>query len=62
MFLSEDTDVFGKSANLQTFYFLNLKIWILVSENCLQIEDVLKFGSLEACKGKKVGFCWLGQT
>ena len=43
------------------FIFLNLKIWILVTENCLEIEDVLKFESLEACKGKKVAFGWLGQ-
>ena len=29
------------------FILLNLKIWILVTENCLEIEDVLKFESLE---------------
>ena len=43
------------------FILLNLKIWILVTENCLEIEDVLKFESLEACKGKKAAFGWLGQ-
>ena len=43
------------------FIFLNLKIWILVTENCLEIEDVLKFESLEACKGKKATIGWLAQ-
>jgi hypothetical protein len=38
------------------FIFLNMKIWILVTENSLEIEDVLKFESLEACKGKKATF------
>ena len=40
-------------SNLQTdehIIFLNLKIWILVTENCLEIEDALKFDSLDACK------------
>ena len=32
-----------------------------MTENCLEIEDVLKFESLEACKAKKVAFGWLGQ-
>ena len=40
---------------------MKLNIWILVTENCLEIEDVLKFESLEACKGKKAAFSWLGQ-
>ena len=35
------------------FIFQNLKIWTLVAENCLEIEDVLKFESLEPCKGNK---------
>ena len=35
------------------FIFLNLKIWILVTEHYLEIEDVLKFESLETCKHKK---------
>ena len=36
------------------FNFLNLEIWILLTENCLEMEDVFKkFDSLEACKGKK---------
>ena len=43
------------------FIFLNLEIWILVTENCLEIEDVLKFDSLEACKGKKATFGLLEQ-
>ena len=39
------------------FIFLNLEIWILLTENCLEIEDVFKkFDSLEACKGKKATF------
>ena len=42
--------------------FLNLKIWILVTENCLEIEDFLKFESLKACKGMKAAFGSLGQT
>ena len=29
-----------------------MKIWILVIEICLEIEDVFKFDSLEAWKGK----------
>ena len=29
-----------------------------MAENCLEIEDVLKFESLEACKDKKAVF-WL---
>ena len=29
-------------------------MWALVTENCLEIEGVFKFDSLEACKGKKV--------
>ena len=61
-FLSEDTDVFVMYRQTdEQFIFLNLKIWILVTENCLKIEDVLKFESLAACKGKKAPFCWLGQ-
>ena len=32
-----------------------------MTENCLEIEEVLKFKSLEACKGKKTTFGWLGQ-
>jgi hypothetical protein len=33
-----------------------------VTENCLEIEDILKFESLEACKGKKAAFGWLAQA
>ena len=29
--------------------------------DCLEIEDVLKFESSEACKCKKATFGWLGQ-
>ena len=36
-------------------------IWILVTENSIEIEDVLKFESLEASKGKKAAFGWLVQ-
>ena len=43
------------------FILLNLKLWFLITENFLEIEDVLKFESLEACKGKKATFGWLGQ-
>ena len=43
------------------FIFLNLKIWTLVAENCLEIEDVLKFESLEDGKGKKTAFGWLDE-
>ena len=55
-FFSESTDVFVITSNRWTFSFLKLKIWILVTENCLEIEDVLKFESLEAYKGKKATF------
>ena len=51
-------------SQLQTdehFSFLKLKIWILETENFLEIEDVLKFESLEACKVKNTAFGWLGQ-
>ena len=44
----------------ENFSFLKLKIWILVTENCLEIEGVLKFESLEAFKGKKAAFGWIG--
>ena len=40
--MSKDTDVFVISPNRQTFYF---------PEKCLEIEYVLKYDSLEACKG-----------
>ena len=29
---------------------------MMATENCLEIEDVLKFESLEACKSKKATF------
>ena len=29
-----------------------MKFCILVTKNCLEIENVIKFESLEACKGK----------
>ena len=37
----------NKSYNLQHFSVLKLKILILVTENCLEIEDILKFESLD---------------
>ena len=62
MFLSEGTDVFVITPNKRTFFFpetenLNFGDW-----NCLEIEDVLKFEYLEACKGKKAICGWLGQS
>ena len=44
-----------------SFLLKNVKIWILVAEDCLEIEDVLKFESLEVCKRRKATFGWLGQ-
>ena len=32
-----------------------------MTEICLEIEDVFKFDSLEACKGKKATVGWLAQ-
>jgi hypothetical protein len=32
-----------------------------VTENCLEIEIVLKFESSEACEGKEATFGWLGE-
>ena len=43
------------------FTSLNLKIWIYVTEKCLEIGYVLKYESLEAFKGKKATFDKLGQ-
>ena len=54
-FLSEDPDVFVITSNRPT-------IFIPETENCLEIEDVLLFESLKACKGKKATFGWLGQS
>ena len=45
----------------ELFISLNLKIWLLETENCLEIEKVLKLESLETCKGKKVVCIWLDQ-
>ena len=39
------------------FTFLKLKILI----NCSEIENVLMLQCIEACKGKKSTFGWLGQ-
>ena len=44
-----------------SFFLKNVKILNLVAENCLEIEDVLKFESLEDGKGKKTAFGWLEQ-
>ena len=35
--------------------------FILVTEICLEFEDLFKFDSLEACKGEKAMVCWLAQ-
>ena len=62
MVLSEDNDVFVITPNRKTFSFPeteNLNFG-LVTESCLEIEDVLKFESLDACKAKKATFGWLG--
>ena len=32
-----------------------------MTENCLEIENVLKFENLEACEGKEATFGWLGE-
>ena len=52
--MSDDTDVFVITPNRGTFFFPE-------TENCLEIENVLKFESLEAYEGKKVAFGWLEQ-
>ena len=54
-FFSEST------SNIWTFYFLNLEIWILVTDFFLEIENVFKFDTLKACKGKKAIIGWLAQ-
>ena len=61
-FLLEDTDVFVITPNRRIFFLtetesLNFEFWRL----CLEIEDILKFESLEACNGKKAVFDWLRQ-
>ena len=43
------------------FILLRLKIWIYVTEIWLEIKEVFKFDSLEACKGKKAPIGWLAQ-
>ena len=44
------------TSNRLTFFFPE-------TENCLEIEDILKFESLEleACEGKRATFGFLGQ-
>ena len=37
------------------------KFEILVTDTFLEIEDVFKFDSLKACKGKKAIIGWLAQ-
>ena len=61
IFSIKGTVSFQKIQTDEHFSSLKLKIWILVAENCLEIENVLKFESLEPCKGKKATFGWLGQ-
>ena len=60
-FLSESTNVFIMTSNRRTFFCPETENLNLVTENCLEIDDILKFESLEACKGKKAIFGWLGQ-
>ena len=48
----------SKQGNI--LFSLNMKIWILVTESDSEIEDVLKFEKLEACKRKKAAFDWQG--
>ena len=44
----------------ESFIFLSLKNLNFGAEICLEIEDVFKFDSLEACnKGKKATVGWL---
>ena len=45
----------------EPFLFLNLTFWILETEICLEIDDVLNFDSLEDGKGKKATLGWLVQ-
>jgi hypothetical protein len=59
--LSEDTDIFVITPNRRTFFFPKTENLNFGDENCLEIEDVLNFESLVACKGRKVTFGWLGQ-
>ena len=59
--MSEDTDVFVITPNRRTFFCPETENLNLVTEKCLEIEDVLKFECLEACTGKKAAFGWLGQ-
>ena len=44
-FLPESTDVFVITPNRRTFFFPETENWIFVTENCLEIENVLKFES-----------------
>ena len=43
----------------EPFIFLSMKILIFLTEIFLEIEDVFKIDSLEACKGKKATVGWL---
>ena len=45
----------------EPFIFLSLIIWTLVTQVCLEIENVFKFDSLESCKGKKAPVHWREQ-
>ena len=53
-FFPEITDVFAITSIRRTFFFPETEN--LVTEDCLEIEDVLKFESLEPCMGKKAAF------
>ena len=46
-------DVFVINPNRRTFLFPKTENLNFVTENCIEIKDVSKFESLEACKGKK---------
>ena len=55
-FCQKITMFLSKLQTNEHFSFPKLKILILVTENCLELKDVLLFESLEPCKGKKVAF------
>ena len=41
-------NIFVRRYRRTIIFFLNLKIWILVTENAFKMDDVSKFESLEA--------------
>ena len=56
-FLSEDTNVFDITPKRRTFFFLETE-----NLNCLEIEEVLKFESLEAIVKGQEGRLWLARA